>query len=320
MPSQSPQRPRSRFKNALQTTLILASLALILAVPGYLLAGIPGILVSLGVVGLVAVAARRVPARYILAEAGAGLLDRRQAPSLYRLLDRLYRRAGLRQSPQLFYSPSLALNAFAVGTGRDGGIAVTAGLLRTLSLRELAGVLAHETSHLRHGDTQVMSLAAAMTRLTLWLTTLLQLSLLVMVPLILTGELGLPWGMLLVVAFAPSLSTLLQLALSRQREYSADLDAAALTGDAEGLASALAVLERHQGRWLSTLFGRHEPAGLEWLRSHPPTQERIRRLMAGETSSATSLHASHDEAADEPPVITQRPRAMGRRYWLRGQR
>lgn len=310
---------RSRVENGLQTLLIMGGLALVLAVPGYLLAGGLGIIVSLGVVVAGAFAGSWVPARYILADAGAGLLDRHQAPSLYRLLDTLYRRAGLTRPPQLFYAPSPELNAFAVGTRHDGGIAVTEGLLRTLTLRELAGVLAHEVSHLRHGDTRVMSMAAAMTRLTLWLTTVLQLSLLLLVPLILAGELRLPWSLLLVVGFAPSLSTLLQLALSRNREYAADLDAVALTGDPEGLASALAVLERHHGRWLATLFGRHPPAGLDWLRTHPPTEERIRRLMSVEASTEAALHDHHDNH-HAPPVIHERPGPMGQRYWIRRRR
>ncbi|WFM72462.1 zinc metalloprotease HtpX [Halomonas sp. CKK8] len=311
---------RSRMKNGLQTLLIMAGLALVLAVPGYLLAGGLGIVMSLGVVVAGAFAGSWVPARVILADAGAGLLDRHQAPSLYRLLDTLYQRAGLTRPPQLFYAPSPELNAFAVGTRHDGGIAVTEGLLRTLTLRELAGVLAHEVSHLRHGDTRVMSMAAAMTRLTLWLTTVLQLSLLLLVPLILAGELRLPWSLLLVVAFAPSLSTLLQLALSRNREYTADLDAVALTGDPEGLASALAVLERHHGRWLAALFGRHPPAGPDWLRTHPPTEERIRRLMGVEATRDTSLHDHHDDNHHAPPEILERPGAMGRRYWIRRRR
>ncbi|XKH59886.1 zinc metalloprotease HtpX [Halomonas sediminis] len=311
---------RSRIKNGLQTLLIIAGLALILAVPGYLLAGGLGIVVSLGVVVAGALAGSWVPARYILADTGAGLLDRHQAPSLYRLLDTLYHHAGLTQPPQLFYAPSPDLNAFAVGTRHDGGIAVTEGLLHTLTLRELAGVLAHEVSHLRHGDTRVMSMAAAMTRLTFWLTTVLQISLLFMAPLILVGDVRLPWGLLLVVAFAPSLSTLLQLGLSRNREYTADLEAVTLTGDPVGLASALATLERHQGRWLATLFGRHPPAGLDWLRTHPPTEERIRRLMMVDEPPESSLHDNLEGHAHEPPVITERPGPMGRRYWIRRRR
>ncbi len=317
MPTGTQRSWQSRMQNSVQTLLIMGGLALVLSVPGYLLAGGLGVGVSLGVVTAVAFASSWVPARYILAEAGAGLLDRHQAPTLYRLLDALYHRAGLTSPPQLFYAPSSDLNAFAVGTRQDGGIAVSEGLLRTLTLRQLTGVLAHEVSHLQHGDTRVMSMAAAMTRLTLWLTTVLQISLLLMVPMILAGDIRLPWGMLLVVAFAPSLSTLLQLALSRNREYTADLDAVALTGDADGLASALDTLERHQGRWLETLFGRHPPAGLDWLRTHPPTEERIRRLTGLEEPPEASLHQDLEDDAHAPAEIIERPGPVGRRYWIR---
>ena len=316
MTTETARREQSRLKNGLQTLLIMGGLALVLAVPGYLLAGGLGLLMSLGAAVVGALAGSWVPARVILAEAGAGLVERHQAPILYRLLDALYRRAGLTGPPRLFYTPSHDLNAFAVGTRRDGGIAVTAGLLRTLTLRELAGVLAHEVSHLRHGDTRVMSMAAAMTRLTLFLTTLLQVSLLLMLPMILAGELRLPWGVLLIVAFSPTLSTLLQLALSRHREYAADLEAASLTGDPEGLASALAALERHHGRWLLTLFGRHPPAGPEWRRTHPSTRERIRRLLAAEPPAGhPPLSPVLDPA--HSPVIDDPPGPLGRGYWLR---
>ncbi|WP_163560541.1 zinc metalloprotease HtpX [Halomonas sp. NO4] len=311
-----PQRLwRSRFKNALQTLLIMASLALVLSIPGYLLAGPFGVLLCLAMVLCAVYLSSWMPARWVLANSGAGLLRRHQAPALYRLLDALYRRAGLETTPLLYYAPSPELNAFAVGDRRDGGIAVTDGLLRTLSLRELAGVLAHEVSHLRHGDTRVMSIAAAMTRLTVWVTTVVQVSILLMLPMILSGQLAFPWLALLLVAMAPTLSTLLQLALSRNREYTADLEAIAITGDAHGLASALQVLEHHQGQWLATLFGRQPPAWIDWLRTHPPTQERVQRLMALAPSR-------HQEPSIEPlfstgePMLHERPGAMGRRYWI----
>ncbi|MGM0783555.1 MAG: zinc metalloprotease HtpX [Pseudomonadota bacterium] len=312
----TPQRLwRSRIKNALQTLLIMVSLALVLSIPGYLFAGPFGVVLCFATVLLAAYFSSWVPARWILANSGAGLLHRHQAPALYRLLDTLYQRAELKMQPQLYYSPTAELNAFAVGDQRDGGIAVTEGLLRTLSLRELAGVLAHETSHLRHGDTRVMSLAAAMTRLTVWATTLVQISLLLMLPMIVTGELTVPWFTLLLVALAPTLSTLLQLALSRNREYTADLEAIAITRDPRGLASALQVLDHHQGQWLAALFGYHPPAWIDWLRTHPPTNERIRRLMALVPPDRPAFPFD-DTAPDDPPTLHQRPGPMGHRYWI----
>ncbi len=269
---------RHRLFNGLQTVLIMGGLAITLSLPGYLLAGTAGVLLCLSTVMVATLWASWVPARLVLARAGADRLGEHQAPELHELLGRLFARAGLTMPPRLYYAPSAELNAFAVGGPRDGGIAVTDGLLRSLTLREVGGVLAHEVSHLRRGDTRVMSVAAAMTRMTLWLTTALQLAILVSLPMMLAGELALPWLTLLVVTVAPTLSILLSLALSRNREYTADLEAAALTDDPAGLASALVVLERHQQSWLASLFGRTPPLEVEWLRSHPSTRERIRRL------------------------------------------
>lgn len=316
MSVQTQQLWRSRLKNGLQTLLIMTSLALVLSIPGYLLAGPFGVVLCFAMVLLAVYISSWVPARLILSNASAGLLRRHHAPELYRLLDALYRRAGLEIEPLLYYAPTPELNAFAVGDHRDGGIALTDGLLRTLSLRELAGVLAHEVSHLRHGDTKVMSIAAAMTRLTVWITTVVQISILLMLPMILAGDLAFPWVALLLVALAPTLSTLLQLALSRNREYTADLEAIAITGDPRGLASALQVLERHNGQWLATLFGRHPPAWIDWLRTHPPTRERIRRLMTISAEPHHDIPTASLPTTDQRPVLIERPGPMGGRYWI----
>ncbi|QJQ99214.1 zinc metalloprotease HtpX [Halomonas sp. PGE1] len=305
-----------RLRNALQHLLILAGLALLLAVPGYLLAGAFGVAWAFGLVALTLYLGGRIPPRLALARANAGLLRRHQAPALYRVLDLLYRRAGIHAEPQLFYVPSADLNAFAVGDAREGGIALTDGLVRTLDLRQLAGVLAHEVSHLRHGDTRVMSMAATMTRLTIWGAFLVQLGLVLMLPMVLAGELRMPWLELLVVALAPSASTLLQLALSRNREFTADLEAAALTRDPLGLAAALQVLERRQGLWLSALLlGGRPPGWFRLLQTHPPTDERVRRLLALARRQPPRPSSPHPHRPDEGLVV-DRPSPLGHRHWL----
>lgn len=316
MSSPRPRRLR-RLYNAAQTLLLLISLALVLAIPGYLLAGTGGVLISLSMAALTAYLSRWMPARMILANAGAGLLQRHQAPRLYQVLDELYQRAGLQMAPQLYYAHSPDLNAFAVGDRHDGAIAVTDGLINALSLRQLAGVLAHEVTHLQHGDTRVMSMAAAMTRLTMWLATMAQITLLMMLPMILSGELTLPWLLLLAVAISPTASTLLQLALSRSREYKADLEAVAITGDPEALASALKVIERHHGAWLRSLFGRQPPAWIGWLSSHPSPEERIRRVMAAEAPPQTpAAHPGMPPHRAEHPLLLERPGPRRRHHWL----
>lgn len=308
-----------RLHNWLQLALIVAGLALLLAVPAWLIAGAGGVVWSLFLVAMAVYTSSRAPARMILARSGAGLLRRRQAPGLYGILDELYRRAGMSIQPVLFYVPSPQLNAFAVGDRGNGGIAVSDGLVRALRPRELAGVLAHEVSHLRHNDTRVMSMAAAMSQLTALGATFLQVSLLMMLPWVITGQVDMPWLVLLFVAAAPTASTLLQLALSRNREYTADLEAAALTGDARGLASALEILERHHGSWLESLFGRR-PSGpfTEWLQTHPPTSERIRRLLELERARSRGKQPALLHSAVGPQrIVPERPEALGRRAWFR---
>ncbi|WP_416140758.1 zinc metalloprotease HtpX [Halomonas sp. HK25] len=305
-----------RLKNALQHLLILAGLALLLAVPGYLLAGSFGVVWAFGLVALTLYLGGRIPPRLALARASAGRLRRHQAPELYRVLDILYHRAGLTVEPQLFYVPAADLNAFAVGDAREGGLAITDGLLHALNLRQLAGVLAHEVSHLRHGDTRVMSMAATMTRLTIWGAFLVQLGLLLMLPMVVAGDIRMPWLELLAVALAPSASTLLQLALSRNREFTADLEAAALTRDPLGLAAALEVLERRQGLWLSALLqGSRPPGWLRLLQTHPPTDERIRRLLALAQRQPPRPPSPRPYRPSDTLVI-DRPSPLNRRDWL----
>ncbi|MGM0913607.1 MAG: zinc metalloprotease HtpX [Pseudomonadota bacterium] len=305
-----------RLHNTLQHLLILAGMSLLLAVPAWLLAGSGGVLWAFGLVMLTLYLGGRVPARLLLARTGAGVLHRHQAPQLYRVMDLLYRRAGLTQQPWLFFVPSSDLNAFAVGDARDGGIAVTEGLLHGLSLRQLAGVLAHEVSHLRHGDTRVMSMAATMTRLTIWGAFLVQLALIAMLPMAMAGEIRMPWLELMAVGLAPVASTLLQLALSRNREFTADLEATALTRDPQGLADALEALERRNGMWLTTLFGRRQlPGWLHYLQTHPPTDERVQRLMALASQQGPRPPSSRPFQPRQPLVET-RPERRGHRYWL----
>jgi heat shock protein HtpX len=108
-----------------------------------------------------------------------------------------------------------------------------------------------------------------------------QILLLFNLPLLLTGAVTIPWGLILLLVLAPTIGALLQLALSRTREYDADLGGALLTGDPMALAGALRKLERNgRGLWESLLMpGRRDP-NPSLLRTHPPTEERIRRLAA----------------------------------------
>jgi heat shock protein HtpX len=213
----------------------------------------------------------------------------------------------------------MTLNAFATGTPDKAVVGITEGLLRRLSLRELAGVLAHEISHIRNNDLAVMSLADVMTRFTQSLSYLALFLAIFNLPGLLMGESDISLAALLLLYLAPTLGSLLQLGLSRTREYDADLEGAQLTGDPGGLASALEKLERYQGNFWEDLTlpvpGRRIPQP-SLLRSHPPTEERIRRLLALESRELQPPI----EVVEEPMVslIGVGPGSMRPRYRFPG--
>ncbi len=274
-------------RNRLQSVLLLGAMAGFLALLGWLLWGSDGIfiLLAIGVIGVLfnpAISPRMVMRLY-----GASPIDPRRIPALWTVLTRLTERAELPTMPALYYVPSRMLNAFAVGTREHSAIAVTDGLLRQLELREVAGVLAHEISHIRHNDLWVMGLADLFSRTTSLLSLVGQFLLLLNLPLVLFTEVSINWFAIALLILAPSISTLAQMALSRTREYDADLNAARLTGDPDGLARALAKIERAQGGLWERIFmpGRHVPEP-SLLRSHPDTRNRIERLIALKPDSA----------------------------------
>lgn len=275
------ERRRHKIRNILHSILLLAGMVAILGVSAFLIWGPEGVVWAMIGGGLGFLLSPSLPPEWVMRLYGAVAIDRRDAPDLHELVAILARRAELERAPRLFWIPSPILNAFAVGSPANAAIAVTDALLRTLTMRELAGVLAHEISHIRNNDLWIMQLADVMSRFTSLLSWLGQLLLILNVPLLLTGHAAVSWLAVLVLIFAPTIMALLQLALSRAREYDADLDAAGLTGDPAGLASALAKLERYQGRFWEEIFlpGRRIPEP-SLLRTHPPTEERIRRLLS----------------------------------------
>jgi heat shock protein HtpX len=269
------------WRNRLQSLVLLAAMGGFLALLGWLLWGPDGVLMLL-VFGVLAVSMNpAVSPRWVMRLYRARPISPRQAPQLWSLLGEIAARAGLPSVPELHYVPSRMLNAFAVGAPARAAIAVTDGLIRRLTTRELAGVLAHEVSHIRSNDLWVMGLADLFSRATNFLFLTGQILLFLNLPLVVLGQVTINWFAILLLIFAPSLSALAQLALSRTREYDADLNAARLTGDPEGLARALTKIERAQGGWLERIFmpGRRIPEP-SLLRTHPRTEERVERLLS----------------------------------------
>lgn len=268
-------------RNMTHTLLLLAGIGGVLALSALILLGPVGILWALGLITLTLLLAPNIPPELVMRMYRGVEVGERSGGQLTGIVDELARRAELPRRPRLFVIPSGTLNAFATGSPHRAAIGITEGLLRRLTMREIAGVLAHEISHVRNNDLWVMGLADTMTRLTQLMSyTALFLAILNLLGT-LSGEQYAPWLGIILLYLAPTFSSLLQLGLSRARELDADTEAAGLTGDPLALASALSRLERYTGRfWQDLTFpvpGRHIPQP-SVLRTHPETAERINRL------------------------------------------
>jgi len=245
-----------------------------------LLAGWPGAVGALLATALIRRFGSRLPPGLTMRLYRAAPLDPTHSDKLYRILGLLCGRASLAATPRLHVIPSLTLNAFAAGRDGNAAIAVTEGLLRRLTMREISGVLAHEVAHIKRGDLAIMGLADVIVRLTQLMAWLGLGLLLLQIPWFLSGQHGASWPAIALLCLAPALASLLQRGLSRAREYEADVGAVELTGDALGLASALSRIEQSHGRLIEDVvppYGRRitQPS---LLRSHPPSEERIARL------------------------------------------
>ena len=270
---------RHRWLNRLQTALLVLTLLGIAAVAGSLLLGDGGLWLALAAAGFTLLLEPAAASGLTLRLYGARPLYPDEAPDLWAVLRELAARAGLPAVPVPHYVPSGVVNAFATGSKHHAAIALTDGLLRSLTPRELTGVLGHEIAHIANEDLRVMGLADSISRLTHLLALLGQLAIVLSLPALLLGVTEVNWPALLLLAVAPQLALLAQLGLSRVREFDADRLAAELTGDPHGLALALAKIERVSRSWRAWLlpgWGNPEPS---WLRTHPATAERIERLL-----------------------------------------
>ncbi|MEP3279586.1 MAG: zinc metalloprotease HtpX [Stappiaceae bacterium] len=316
---------RHMLLNRVHTWLLAGGSLLLLVFCAWALAGPEGIFWAAigGGVGLYG--ATHVSPQLVLRLYRAQKVPRSVFPEGHHLVDNLAEKAGLSQSPTLYHIPSKMMNAFAVGRAEDAVICITDGILRGLTLRELSGVLAHEISHIQHGDIKVMALADVVGRMTSIMSVVGILLILFHLPHMLAGGESVPWLAIFILMGSPTIGGLIQLALSRTREYDADLGAISLTGDPEGLASALRKLEKVQGRqWEAMAMpgGRIPEPSL--LRTHPRTEDRIAKIMALKPrANAPDFYPPEKSPEEKPHVghsivpIIRRPRhrARGMGLW-----
>lgn len=284
--------PRGVGRNYAKTAMLMGGLVAILAIGGSMIGGAQGML-GFGAIGLIFnFFAYWFSDKLALMGNGARPVEREQLPEVYEIVERLTRKAGL-PMPRIYVIPTDAPNAFA--TGRDpahAAVAVTEGILRILDRRQLEGVLAHELSHVQNRDILIATVAGAMAGLISSVGYVLRWG------AILGGgrsDREGPSGLELLAwaIVAPLVALVIQLAISRSREFGADASGAALVGDPEPLAQALLALERGNdlapmasaGPATAHLFIVNPLRGtgarlLSIFSTHPPVEERVAALRA----------------------------------------
>ena len=269
--------------NLLQSILLLGGMAVLLAFIGWVLAGPDGIAIVLMIGLFFTVFGRGASKEWMLKAIGARKIDVGDAPGLYAILDEVVRRAELEKKPKLYLLDSEMMLGFSAGRNeRDAAVVLTGPLVQALSPKEIAGVLAHEISHIHAGDLVVMGIADLITRMTRTLSLLGILLAILKVPIAAGGYGNVaPWSAVVLLLSAPLVSFVLQMALSRSREFDADLHAVDICGDPQSMADALEKLEVSNADVFRSIFLPHKP-GTEpsLLRSHPVTEERVKRIMA----------------------------------------
>lgn len=279
--------------NTTKTTLLLAMLTGLLVVAGSALGGQAGMVIAFLFAIVMNMGAWWFSDKLALKMSGARQVERDEAPELYNMVEQLAQQANL-PMPTVHIIDSEMPNAFATGRSPNkGAVAATTGIMRILTRDELAGVMAHELAHIKNRDTLISSIAATIAGAITMLANMAQWA------LIFGGfgggdeedggGLGDLVGGLLMMILAPIAAMIIQMAISRAREFGADAEGARILGDPLPLASALEKLERGAEHWHTDV----SPAtshlyivnplrgGLAGLFStHPNTAERIKRLRA----------------------------------------
>ncbi|HIK43892.1 MAG TPA: M48 family metalloprotease [Leptolyngbyaceae cyanobacterium M65_K2018_010] len=285
--------------NQLKTLALLSLLSGLLVGLGYWIIGGPtGIVIGLAMAALGNLSSWYFSDKIALAAYQAQPVSRAQAPELYALVERLSQAAEI-PMPAVYLVPSPAANAFA--TGRDpshAAVAVTEGIVNLLSPEELEGVIAHELSHILNRDTLTQAVAATIAGAISSLAYMAQWASYGMAYNRDENRGPNPIGLLLAVIVAPLAATLIQMTISRTREFEADAGSARLTQNPRALASALQKLEAsarqrpiqgnpaYEPLLIINAFAREGMASL--FATHPSTEARIEKLLALAAEMATA--------------------------------
>ncbi|HSK38482.1 MAG TPA: zinc metalloprotease HtpX [Arenibaculum sp.] len=277
----------------LRTAVLLAGMTALFLGVGYLIGGQGGIVIALVVAVAMNAFAYWNSDKMVLRMYGARQVDARTAPEYHAIVERLVRRAGL-PMPRVYIIENDQPNAFATGRNpENAAVAATTGLLRRLSAEEVAGVMAHELAHVQNRDTLIMTITATIAGAIAMLANFAFF----LAPMSRSnGESPNPLGfvgVLLMTLLAPFAAMIVQMAISRTREYEADRIGAQICGQPEWLASALQRIQQEARRMVNGPAERnpatahlfiinplHARAVDSLFSTHPPTEERVRRLRA----------------------------------------
>ncbi|MEY4059963.1 MAG: hypothetical protein RL551_1219 [Pseudomonadota bacterium] len=275
--------------NLAKTAILMAAITALFIVVGGMLGGEEGMLIAL----LIAIGMNFFSYWFsdtmVLRMTNAQQVDEHSAPQLYAMVKELAEKAGL-PMPKVFLIDEDAPNAFATGRNpENAAVAATTGILRVLSPRELRGVMAHELAHVKHRDILISTVAATMAGAISALANLAMFA----GGRNSEGRQGNPLAALAVMILAPLAASLIQMSISRAREYEADRGGAEMSSDPESLAQALQkihayaqgipfqAIERHPETAQMMIINPLTAGGLSQLFStHPPMEERVARLIS----------------------------------------
>ncbi len=285
--------------NLMKTGVLLAALTVLVVLIGGAIGGQNGMVMAFVLAMVMNFGSYWFSDRIVLAMYRAQPVDEAQAPALYRIVRTLTTRAGI-PMPRVYILPEETPNAFATGRNpKHAAVAVTEGIMRVMSEEELEGVLAHELSHVQNRDTLIMAIAATLAGAITYMAHMAQWA------MIFgggrrdsdedSGSGGIVGGLLMIV-LAPLAATLIQLAVSRSREFQADASGARMAGQPWGLAKALEKLDMASKMApmqatpaTAHLFIVNPLTGGGWttlFSTHPPIAERVARLRAMSRSQA----------------------------------
>ncbi len=277
------------MQSTMKTTLLLASLTALIVFIGGSLGGQSGMLVAFVFAVTMNFGAYWFSDKIVLRMYRARQVDPSEAPGLYQMVERLAQKSGL-PTPRVYVIPQDSPNAFATGRNPEHAVvAVTQGILRLMSDEELEGVLAHELGHVKNRDILISSIAATLAGAIMMLASMARWAAIFGGVSRDDDEGGGVFGLLFMMFLAPLAAALIQMAISRTREYQADATAAEMTGSPYGLAHALEKLGKATKQIpmeanpstahmfiVNPLSGR---SMMKLFSTHPPLEERIRRLL-----------------------------------------